>query len=115
MTEIINADERKSTLDIQKFMMDQHPDVTNFVKGIVRVDGSAAVNTTGGNTTWNDATSSFSICYYVDSSFKMVTGGEKVVDANSVDENECPPNSKVVAIEENPLATLVPTSPLFLT
>ena len=116
VTEIINAEERKSTLDIQKFMMDQHPDVTNFVKGIVGVDGSAVVNTAGRNTSWNDATASFSVCYYVDSSFKMVTLGGEVVDANSVDENggeECPPNSKVVAMEENPMATLIPTSPLF--
>ena len=117
VTLIINPDEVKSSFEIQRFMMDQHRDITNFVKGVVRLDkpSSAAVNTTE-NTTWHEAIDLYSVCYYVDSSFKMVTGGGVVVDANSVDENggeECPPNSKVVSVEENPLATLVPTSPLF--
>ena len=116
VSEIINDRERKTFFQIQKFMLDMHPDVDNMVGAVARYNQDVDELLDNEDiTTWH-ATVNGNLCSFViDDTFKCISIDGTLMDSKYIDEHggeQCPDNSVVIR-GEGGFATLRTTNPLF--
>ena len=104
---------------IQKFMIDMHPDVDNYVGVVHNIDRNKEVMPHLKLLTWHAATNSLTVVFLIDPTFKMISPERRLIDMEHIDRyggEESPDNMTVIndyGRDQNPYATLVTTNTLF--